>query len=85
MSQAVFKCGSMEVDEIASRLSTSLSTSNKKVTCEKICDGGVDFYLEEPPQPRQQVGYLATQGRFVLWDIRLAVLAKDFVTEIPGY
>lgn len=81
MSQAVFKCGSMRGDEIASRLSTSLSTSNKKVTFE----GGVDFYFEEPPQPRQQVGYLATQGRFVLWDIGLAVLAKDFATEIPGY
>lgn len=81
MSQAVFKRRSMGGDEIASRLSTSLSTSNKKVTFE----GGVDFCLEEPPQPRQRVGYLATQRRFVLWDIRLAILAKDFATEIPGY
>ena len=76
MSQAVFKQGSMEGNEIASRL----STSNRKVTFERG-----DFYLEEPLQPRQQVGYLATQCRFVLWDFKLAVLAKDFATKIPGY
>lgn len=77
MSQKVFECGFKEGNEIASLLSVAL---NKNVTLE-----GDDFYLEEPPGPHKHVGYMATQKRFVLWDIRLAILARDFATEIPSH
>lgn len=63
--------------EIACRL----STPNEKVTFE----GRVDFYLEEPPQSPQRVGYLAAEGRFVLWHTRLITLAKSFATELPDH